>query len=66
MNRKLRTNLPTSRGARKPHIPDRKLLVEREEEIGQKQKVNFDRRQKAQDLSPALPRDLEWISERRQ
>ena len=42
MNRKLRTNVPSSREARKPHVPDRKLVVEREEERRWKQKVNFD------------------------
>ena len=42
MNRKLRTNVPSSREARKPHVPDRKLLVEREEELRRKQKATFD------------------------
>ena len=32
MNRKLRTNVPSSREAQKPHVPDRKLVVEMEEE----------------------------------
>ena len=42
MNRKLRMNVPSSRKVWKPHVPDRKLLVEREEELRWKQKVNFD------------------------
>ena len=66
MNRKLRTNVPSSREARKPQVPDRKLVVEREEEQRRKQKANFDRRHRARDLSPALPGDLVWIPDRRE
>ena len=40
-NRKLRTNVPGSSKARKPQVPDMKLVVEREEEQRRKQKVNF-------------------------
>ena len=65
MNRKLRTNVPSSRQARKPQVPDMKLVVEREEEQRQKQKANFDRRHMARDLSPVLPGDLVWIPDRR-
>ena len=36
MYRKLRTNMPSSRKAQKPHVPDRRLLVEREKELRQK------------------------------
>ena len=32
MNRKRRTNVPSSGQAQKHHVPDRKLVVEREEE----------------------------------
>ena len=35
-------------------------MVEREE-LRRKQKVNFDRRHRAQDMSPELPGDLVWI-----
>ena len=35
MNRKLRMDVPSSREARKSLVPDRKLLVEREEELKQ-------------------------------
>ena len=39
MNRKLRTIVPSSKEARKPCVPDRKFLVEREEEeLRRKQK----------------------------
>ena len=41
-NRKLKMNVPGSREAQKPHVPDRKLVVDREEEQRRKQKVNFD------------------------
>ena len=41
MNKKLRTNVPSFREAWKAHVPDRKLLVERKEELRWKQKVNF-------------------------
>ena len=45
-----------------------KLVVEREEEQRWKQIINFDRRHRAQDLSPALhvPGDLVWIRDRRE
>ena len=36
VNGKLRTNVPSSRESRKPHVPDRKLLVEREEDLKRK------------------------------
>ena len=65
MNRKLRTNIPSSREARKPVVPDRELLATREEELRQKQKWNFDCRHRAHDLSPALPGDLVWVRDRR-
>ena len=64
MSRKLRTNVPSSRQARKPAVPDRELLITREEEIKRKQKNNFDRRHRARDLSPALQGDLVWIPDR--
>ena len=41
MNRKLRVNVPSSIEARKPHVPDRKLLVEREKELSRKQKYSL-------------------------
>ena len=66
MNRKLRTNVPSSREAQKPHVPNRKLVVEREEEQRLKQKVNFDQRHRAWNLSPALPGDVVWILDRRE
>ena len=65
MNRKLRTNVPSSKEARKYHVADRKLVVDREEEQRWKQKVNFDQCHRPQDLSPALPGDLVWISDRK-
>ena len=61
MSRKLRTDVPSSRQARKPAVPDRELLITREKEIKRKQKSNFDRRHRARDLSPALQGDLVWI-----
>ena len=65
MHRRLRLNVLSSREARKPHVPDRKLLVEREEELKWKQKDTFDWRHRAWDLSPALPGDLVWIPDKR-
>ena len=66
MNRKPKTNIPNSRKARKTIVPDRDLLVAREEELRQKHKRNFDRRHRARDLSPALPGDLVWVRDRRE
>ena len=66
-NRKLASrNVPSSREAWKPYVPLRKLLVEREEELRLKEKVNFDWHQRPQDLLPALPGDLVWIPDRRE
>ena len=46
-------------------MPDRKLLVEREEEeLRQKQKVNFDQHHRVRNLSSALPEDLVWIPDK--
>ena len=64
MSRKLRTNVPSSRQARKPAVPDKELLITREKEIKRKQKSNFDRRHRARDVSPALQGDLVWIPDR--
>ena len=58
--------MPSSREAWKPHVPDRKLLVEGEEEPRWKQKGTFDRHHRAWDMSPALPGDLIWIPDRRE
>ena len=66
MNRMLRMNVPSSGKARKPDIPDRKFVVEGEEEQRWKQKVNFDRCHRAWDLLPALPADQVWILDRRE
>ena len=66
MNRKLRTNIPSSKEARKPVVPDRELLAAREGELRQKQKMNFDWHHRARDLSPALPGDLAWVRDRRE
>ena len=41
-NKKLKNNVPSSREARTPHVLDRELLVEREEERRWKEKINFD------------------------
>lgn len=64
MNRRLRTNVPSSREARQPAIPNKQLLVAREEELRRKQKSNFDRRHRARDLSPTLPGDVVWLPDR--
>ena len=66
MNRRLRTNVPISREARIPLVPDKTLLLEREEELRRKQKCNFNRRHRARDLSPALPGNVVWLPDRRE
>ena len=58
MNRKLRTNVPGSKEAQNPHVPDRKLLVKRMEELRRREKQNFYQRHRARDLSPVLPGNL--------
>ena len=42
------------------------VLVEREEELSQEQKVNFDRCHRAQYLLPALSGDQVWIPDKRE
>ena len=66
MNRKLRTNVPSSREDQKPHVPKRKLLVEREEEARRKQTATFGGHHRAQDLSPTLPGDLVCLPDMRE
>ena len=65
INTKLRRNVPSSRVAQKPHVPDRKLLVEWEEELRRKQKDTFECHHRAQDLLPALPGVLVFVPDRR-
>ena len=55
-----------SREAQKPHVPDRRLPVERAEELRRKQKVTSDCHHRAWDLLPALPGDLVWVSDGRE
>ena len=66
MNRKLRMNVTSSREAQKQQFPDRKLLIERKEELRWKQKAPFDQGHRAWDLLPALTGDLVWIPDRRE
>ena len=66
MNRKLRTNILSFWKARKPVVPNRELLAAKEEELRQKQKMNFDRHHRARDLSPVLPGDLVRVRDRRE
>ena len=66
MNKTLRMNVPCFREGEKPRVPDRKLLVEWEEEQRWKPKVKFDRCYRAWNLLPALTVDLVWIPDRRE
>ena len=58
--------MPISREARRPCVPDKTPLVDREEELRQKQNLSFDRQHRARDLSPVLAGDLVWLPDRRE
>ena len=52
MNRRLRSTVPTTRESQKPVIPDKQLLIGKEEEAKQKQKEDYDRRRELPTLLP--------------
>ena len=64
MNKKLRTNVPISREARKQAVSDRELLITREEELRRVQKNHFDCHHRDRDLSSVLPGNLARIPDR--
>ena len=65
MGRKLRTTVPMSPDLLQPSVPDYSRLVSREAAMKEKQKKNFDRRHKAQELKKLVPGESVWVPEMR-
>ena len=64
MGRVLRTVVPTTRAQRKPCIPDLSLVRSRDRQIKARQKKEFDSHHRTRELSPLLPGDKVWVSQR--
>ena len=63
MGRKLHTTVPMSPDLLQPSVPDYSRLASREAAMKEKQKNNFDKRHKAQELKPLVPGDSVWVPE---
>ena len=61
MSRRLRSTVPISLKQRMPEKPDMAMVRDRDEEIKEKQKRNFDRRHRSTELPPLSPGDLVWL-----
>ena len=66
MNHRLRSTIPTTHESRKPVIPDKQLLIGKEEEAKQKQKEDYDHRHGVRELPTLLPGDTVWMSDRKE
>ena len=64
MSRKLRTVVPITREQRIPQVPDIDTLKEREKQLKDRQKRNFDKRHGVRDLPQLIPGDLVWMPDR--
>ena len=64
MARKLRTNVPMTRGSLKPAVPDPTLLREREEQYRNRVQSNYDQHHGVRDLEPLSPGQTVWIPDR--
>ena len=64
MSRKLRTVVPITREQRRPQVPDIDTLKEREKQLKDRQKRNFDKRHGVRDLPQLIPGDLVWMPDR--
>ena len=66
MGRTLHSTLPTTRKARIPFTSDNKALVTREKQSREKQKDNFDHRNRVQELPVLTPVDMVWVPDRQE
>ena len=64
MNRHLRTLVPQMDSQLRPTVPDQRILREKEEQLKQAQKVNFDQRHRSRDLKALSPRQTVWVREK--
>ena len=64
MARKLRTNVPMTRGSLKPAVPDPTLLRGREEQYRNRVQSNYDQHHGVRDLEPLSPGQTVWIPDR--
>ena len=61
MGRILRSTLPITRKQRRPQVIDPVVIAQKDSDIKQKQKANFDRRHGVHELSRLLPEQYVWI-----
>jgi len=64
MGRQLRTLVPTTTQLMKPKLPSCHNLKQKEAQIKQRQKRNFDSRHKETDLKPHKKGDAVWLPDR--
>lgn len=66
MNRRLRSNIPSTRESREPTIPDRHEVKEKDKKQKSNQKRNYDHRHGSRELPDLEPGDKVWISNRQE
>ena len=66
MSRKLRTNLPVTRDSLTPAVPDLSLVREKERQLREQSRQNYNRRHGARDLEPLNPGQSVWIPDRQE
>ena len=64
MSRKLRTNLPTTRVSLKPAVPNPSLVKEREEQLREQNRQNYNQRHGVRELQPLSSGQSVWIPDR--
>ena len=64
LGRILRSTVPTTRNQRKPQFIDPAVVAQKDADIKQKQKTNFDRRHGIHELPRLLPEQYIWIKDR--
>ena len=61
MSRKLRSTIPTTRELREPKVPDTNIVRERDKQLKNKQKQNFDNHHGARTMSSLQSGQLVWL-----
>jgi len=65
MNRQLCPSVPIAPSQLKPAIPDYFALEEKEKKRQERQRLNYNDRHRARELSPLLPGDHVWITDQK-
>ena len=64
MSRKLRTNIPATRESLKPSVPEPSIVREREKQLREQTRRDYDRHHGVRELEPLSPGQTVWIPDR--